>query len=97
MPRPLNIEKEYNTPNWRKWRFKILMRKTKKLRNGCWIYSGIYLTSFYKDHKQCMTSPHRLAYILLNGHISSNTRIFRKCGNKVCINPKHMAILSELK
>ena len=47
----------------------------------------------YVQRKSC--SAQRIAYSLLVREISSDERVYQKCGNKVCVNPEHLYLKSD--
>jgi len=71
-----------------------------KKTSRCWIWQGaVHITgsgSFYVGDKGCVnTTAHRFSYIIHFGEISSTLIVNQKCRNKLCVNPKHLQIITR--
>jgi hypothetical protein len=64
--------------------------------SSCWLWTaaagyGGYGT-FQFDGKN--GTAHRFAYVLFNGPIPKGMHVHHKCGNKLCVNPAHLELLT---
>ncbi len=93
MPKNLVAFSELSTTQRQALRVKLLSN-TKETSNGCLEWQGALQTSGYGLVNVPGTSfaitTHRLSYMLFNGAIPQNLQVRHCCGNKKCVNPKHL-------
>lgn len=41
------------------------------------------------------TTAHRIAYLLVHGHLDANKDVHHTCRNRACINPEHLALVTH--
>lgn len=66
-------------------------------RDGaCWRWLG-RTTNGYGNFriKYTQVPAHRAAFAMLRGYIAPNRHVHHNCGNRWCVNPEHMAVLTE--
>ena len=67
---------------------------------GCWIFQGWKCKKGYgRFWVQGRSSDlaHRISYALYKGRIRSGKVIDHKCGNRGCVNPGHLQMVSQSK
>jgi hypothetical protein len=75
-----------------------LLTKCQGNGNGsCWTWTGAvdpdgYPKMFYAGANRF---AHRLSYALFNGALPPKQTVHHKCGNRSCINPDHLSLLSH--
>ena len=83
--------------------------KQKKVQNmtyreektGCWIWTGQVSNSGYgrvmetqDDHGTKMVSAHTASYHAFIGQVPQGHLVKQSCGNRLCVNPEHLELLS---
>lgn len=65
--------------------------KNVKKTNRCWIWKKAPNNGYGRfgvnNHR---IFAHRFSYMMYVGHIDSKMIIHHECGNKMCVNPKHL-------
>jgi hypothetical protein len=64
----------------------------------CWDWQGYICKKgygrFWVSGRSCKMS-HRVAYVLFKGPIKANRVIDHTCGNKICVNPNHLEMVTQ--
>ncbi len=65
----------------------------------CWLWKGTKFSSGYGAFKIKGKTwrAHKFSYILFNGKIPEKLILHHKCKNKLCMNPKHMELVTPKK
>ena len=77
-------------------RQKLLMNVRENSDTGCWEWQGQVSHAGYgrillkDEHGNKMHSAHRASYEIFVGPISKDGIIVQTCGNRMCVNPKHL-------
>lgn len=79
-----------------KFQFKYFVAKF-TIGDDCWEWTGAKTPQGYGTH--CLNykywRAHRLAYVLLVGDIPEGLVLDHLCGNKGCVNPKHLEPVTQ--
>jgi len=63
---------------------------------ACWIWRGSTLRGYGKHHTEGKTYiAHRFAWMLEHGEISLGKDLHHICGNRSCVNPAHLELLTH--
>ena len=82
-------------------RQKLLTSAAKNPKTGCWHWRGQISNSGYgrillkTEGGNHMESAHRASYIAFIGPIPEGMYVRQTCGNRLCINPDHLALFEE--
>ena len=66
--------------------------------NACWEWQGKINKENGYGHKQLAGKTvlaHRWVHSIFNGHIPENMVIDHLCGNRSCVNPKHLEVVNQ--
>jgi 5-methylcytosine-specific restriction endonuclease McrA len=76
-----------------------LMSRVKKLKKGCWQWTGYIDYDGYARYPTAWFSPHRRAhkvsYILFKGEIPEDMTIDHLCRNRSCVNFAHLEVVTR--
>ena len=68
---------------------------------GCWIWQGQISNSGYgrimetqADHRTRMISAQTASYHAFIGAVPQGNLVKQSCGNRLCINPEHLELMS---
>lgn len=65
------------------WEAEFWARVRKGAEGDCWVWQGARA----KFRQQ---SAPRIAYRLRHGSVPDDVKVFRRCGNRLCVNPDHL-------
>ena len=74
-----------------------ILEYCKPRKRGCWQWIG----SLHNDGYAAWNTGgrqikvHRAAYLLFNGPIPRNRFVYHTCGNKQCVNPDHLKLVTH--
>lgn len=83
-------------------RTKIAQQSSKDPDSGCVIWNGQISNGGYgqvmlrHDGFNKMHSAHRASYELFVGEIPKGKIILQSCRNRLCVNPEHLTVVSEV-
>lgn len=83
-------------------RQKIIQQSSKQADSDCVIWQGQISNAGYgqvmlrHDGYNKMHSAHRASYQLFTGEIPKGKVVVQACKNRLCVNPEHLILLTEV-